>query len=105
MRGLIRHAHIPLGVIVVVFGLWTFLDPAVLRHYGIDSSEPNARIALRAIIGGGEIGLGITLAVGRLLESDRSTLNFFAAAVYSSVGISMYFAAFLEPFSLVGVQP
>lgn len=102
---LARHAHIPLGTILIVFGVWTFSDPAVLHHYGIDTSEPNARIGLRAIIGGGELGLGVTFVAGKFLKFDRRTLNFIAAGVFLSVGICRYFAAFLEPFSLVEVQP
>ena len=102
---LVRHAHIPFAAILIVFGGWTFSDPAVLHHYGIDTSEPNARIALRAIIGGGELGLGVTFVAGKFLKFDRRTLNFIAAGVFLSVGICRYFAAFLEPFSLVEVQP
>ncbi|WOR14396.1 hypothetical protein RYZ27_11500 [Hyphomonas sp. FCG-A18] len=102
---LARHAHIPLGAILVVFGIWTFTDPAVLHHYRVDTSQPNARIALRAIIGGGELGLGFTLAAGKFLKLDRRTLNFIAAIVFLSVGLCRLLAAFLEPYSLVGIQP
>ena len=102
---LARHAHIPLGAILVVFGMWTFTDPAVLHHYGIDTSQPNARIALRAIIGGGELGLGVTLLAGKFLKLDQRTLNFVAATVFLSVGISRLLAASLERSAAIGIQP
>ena len=102
---LARHVHILLGAILVGFGIWTFSDPAVLNHYGIDTSEPNARIALRAIIGGGELGLGVTLVAGKFLKLDRRTLNFIAATVFLSVGISRLLAASLERSSAIGIQP
>ena len=102
---LARHVHILLGAILVGFGIWTFSDPAVLNHYGIDTSEPNARIALRAIIGGGELGLGATLVAGKFSKLDRRTLNFIAATVFLSVGISRLLAASLERSSAIGIQP
>ena len=102
---LVRHAHIPFAAILIVFGVWTFSDPAVLHHYGIDTSEPNARIALRAIIGGGELGLGVTLLAGKFLKLDRRTLNFMAATVFLSVGVSRLLAASLERSAAIGMQP
>ena len=105
MNTLARHVHIPLGAILVVFGIWTFSDPDVLHHYGIDTAEPNARIALRAIIGGGEIGLGLALAVGTLFKLERKPLNFIAAAVFLSVGLCRLSAALLEHSASVGIQP
>ena len=102
---LARHVHILLGAILVGFGIWTFSDPAVLHHYGIDTSEPNVRIALRAIIGGGELGLGVTLVAGKFLKLDRRTLNFVAATVFLSVGVSRLLAASLERSAAIGIQP
>ena len=102
---LARHAYIPLGAILVVFGVWTFSDPAVLNYYGIDTSEPNGRIALRAIIGGGELGLCVTLLAGKFLRLDQRTLNFSAATVFLSVGVSRLFAASLECSEAIGIQP
>lgn len=104
-RTLAHHAHIPLGAILIVLGVWTFSDPTVLRHYGIDTSEPNARIALSAIIGGGEIGLGFVLVVGSILKFDRSTLNLVAASVFISVGACRISAALMEHSALFGIQP
>ena len=102
---LARHVHIPLGALLLVFGIWTFSDPAVLHHYGIDTSDPNARIALRAIMGGGELGLGVTLLVGKFLKLDQRTLNFMAATVFLSVGVSRLLAASLERSAAIGIQP
>ena len=102
---LVRNAHIPLGAILIVFGVWTFSDPAVLHRYDIDTSEPNARIALRAIIGGGELGLGATLLAGKFLKLDQRTLNFMAATVFLSVGGSRLLAASLERSAAIGIQP
>ena len=102
---LARHVHIPLGALLLVFGIWTFSDPAVLHHYGIDTSDPNARIALRAIMGGGELGLGVTLLVGKFLKLDQRTLNFMAATVFLSVGVSRLLADSLERSAAIGIQP
>ena len=102
---LARHVHIPSGALLLVFGIWTFSDPAVLHHYGIDTSDPNARIALRAIMGGGELGLGVTLLVGKFLKLDQRTLNFMAATVFLSVGVSRLLADSLERSAAIGIQP
>jgi len=101
---LARNAHATLGAILIVFGVWTFSDPAILHRYGIDTSEPNARIALRAIIGGGELGLGVTLLAGEFLKLDQRTLNFMAATVFLSVGVSRLLAASLERSAAIGSQ-
>ena len=68
----------------------------LLQHYGIDTSGPNQRIALRAIIGGGEIGIGLALATGRYFKLEQSSLNFVAASVFLSVGLCRFTAALFE---------
>jgi hypothetical protein len=97
--------HIGLGVLIFILGLWTFFNPELLNYYSISIDSPDARIAARAIIGGGEIGLGMTLMFGTLLGITHRALNIIAAVVFLSVGMGRLIAVLLEDGAFLGWQP
>lgn len=53
------------GLLFLILGVWSFADPEIFTDlYGIDAAKPSAAIALRSMIGGGEIGLGLFMCLG-----------------------------------------
>ena len=62
----------------------------------MDLVDPEARIAVRAIIGGGEVGLGLLLTVGTVVAFTNKALNSVAATVFLSVGLARVFAVLIE---------
>lgn len=66
-----------LASIFLLFGGVTLISPDVMGYYKIALEEPEARIAIRSIIGGGELALGILGYLGgriRLSVSQRNTV-------------------------------
>ena len=61
----LSRTHILMGLLLLVFGAITAIEPSVMSIYGIALEEPSARTAIRSIIGGGEIALGLSLVFGR----------------------------------------
>lgn len=105
MTTYLRHYHVLLGLLLIGLGIWTFINPEILRYYGVDLVDPEARIAVRAIIGGGEVGLGLLLTVGTFGAFTNKALNSMAATVFLSVGLARVFAILIEQGSAVGWQP
>ena len=101
----LRHFHVLLGLLLMGLGIWTFINPEILTYYGVVLVDPEARIAIRAIIGGGEVGLGLLLTVGTSGAFTNKALNSVAATVFLSVGLARVFAVLIEQGSAVGWQP
>ena len=101
----LRHFHVLLGLLLIGLGIWTFINPEILTYYGVVLVDPEARIAIRAIIGGGEVGLGLLLTVGTSGAFTNKALNSVAATVFLSVGLARVFAVLIEQGSAVGWQP
>jgi len=86
---------ITLGSILAAFGTVTLIWPSVIAYYGISIDSPEARIAVRAIIGGGEIAFGLILLFGSRLELSAHQRCALAAVIFSCIGsIRICFAAF-----------
>lgn len=105
MTTYLRHYHVLLGLLLIGLGILTFINPEILRYYGVVLVDPEARIAVRAIIGGGEVGLGLLLTVGTFGAFTNKALNSVAATVFLSVGLARVFAILIEQGSAVGWQP
>ena len=101
----LRHFHVLLGRLLLGLEIWTFINPEILTYYGVVLVDPEARIAIRAIIGGGEVGLGLLLTVGAVVAFTNKALNSVAATVFLSVGLARVFAVLIEQGSAVGWQP
>ena len=99
------RTHIIMGVLLLVFGAITAIEPSVMSVYGIAIDEPSARTAIRAIIGGGEIALGLALVFGRRAGSSDRALNAFAALVFGCVGAVRLSSAAVEGILTLSGQP
>ena len=96
MARLIRNIHVFLGLLLIAIGAVTFLYPELLGHYSISTDNPDSRIALKAMIGGGEIGFGVYLAFANLIGVQQRALNLAAAMLFISVGLTRFVATALE---------
>ena len=96
MAQLIRSVHVFLGLLLIAIGATTFLFPELLGHYSISTDHADSRIALKAIIGGGEIGVGVYLAFAKLIGIQQKPLNLAAATLFLSVGLARFVATMLE---------
>lgn len=102
---ILRFAHIGFGVMFIALGVFTIATPSIFSHYGIRIDTPEARIAIRAIVGGGEVGIGLFLLLGGLVNIRHSALNGSAATILLSVGLTRLIAAWLETSQTVSIQP
>ena len=76
-----------------------------MSYYAIGLDHPSARVAMRAMIGGGEIGIGVVLILGGRINLSSRQLSLIAAAVLICVGLSRVAAVFMEGADLLAVQP
>lgn len=93
------------GAIFIGLGLLTLIQPDVLEYYSIGVDSASARTAIRAMIGGGEVGLGIvTLCGGRIgfSVSQRCTL---AASIFLCVSFARLLSAVFEGELFRNSQP
>lgn len=102
---LLRNTHILFGLILIAIGVSTIFFPTVMEYYGIAIDRPESRIAIRAIIGGGELGLGLALVLGKYIGMEQRTLNGVSAFVFLSVGLVRLGAIYPERFHLSNWQP
>ena len=105
LRRWLSRTHILMGVLLLVFGAITAIEPSVMSVYGIALDEPSARTSIRSIIGGGEIALGLALAFGRKAGVSHRALNSFAALVFGCVGAVRLSSAAVEGIMALSSQP
>lgn len=74
------------GLLLLILGVWSFADPEVFTDlYGIDAAKPSAAIALRSMIGGGEIGLGLFLFLGKKFGVPLHSRLWLAVSLFACV--------------------
>lgn len=96
-----RVVFISLSSLLVSLGLITFVWPSILTLYGVDIADPTVRITLRAIIGGGEIGIGAGLLIAHRSGVGVHHLNKILAVVFISVGAARLTAGWLEDIAML----
>jgi hypothetical protein len=85
------------GALLLIFGIWSFADPEIFsKLYSIDASAPSATIAMRAMVGGGEIGLGLFLLLGGKLKVSLHSRLLLAAFLFVCVFTARASAIALE---------
>ncbi|WP_379553821.1 DUF4345 family protein [Qipengyuania sp. DGS5-3] len=93
------------GCIFLALGIVTLIQPEIMSYYAIGLDQPSARVAMRAMIGGGEIGIGVVLILGGRINLSSRQLSLTAAAIFICVGLSRVAAVFTEGADLLAVQP
>ncbi|MEL7196780.1 MAG: hypothetical protein AAGL10_00555 [Pseudomonadota bacterium] len=85
------------GLLLLILGVWSFADPEVFTElYGIDVAKPSAKIALRSMIGGGEIGLGLFMCLGGRFGVPLHSRLWLAASLFACVFLARAGAIALE---------
>ncbi len=93
------------GAIFFGLGVLTLIRPEVLKYYSIGVDNSPARTAVRAMIGGGEVGIGVVLLAGAwlgLYVSQRCTL---AAMIFVCVGLARLLSVGFEGDLVLASQP
>lgn len=93
------------GCIFLALGIVTLIQPEIMSYYAIGLDQPSARVAMRAMIGGGEIGIGVVLILGGRINLSSRQLSLIAAAIFVCVGLSRVAAVFMEGADLLAFQP
>lgn len=93
------------GCIFLALGIASLIQPEIMSYYAIGLDQPSARVAMRAMIGGGEIGIGVVLILGGRINLSSRQLSLTAAAIFICVGLSRVAAVFMEGADLLAVQP
>lgn len=85
------------GLLLLCLGAWSFFDPGIfIQLYGIGVANSTAKIALRAMIGGGEIGLGLYILVGGNFNISHWSRLTLATFVFGSVFVARACAVLLD---------
>ncbi|MEO9971987.1 MAG: hypothetical protein ABJG15_19490 [Hyphomonadaceae bacterium] len=88
----LRTMNIVMGLLFLLMGAVTFISPAIFTSlYGLGLPTPESRVAIRAIIGGGELSLSFIFLFGnRFGFSDviriRLALVTFAGVILFRLG-------------------
>ncbi|MEM7701607.1 MAG: DUF4345 family protein [Pseudomonadota bacterium] len=93
------------GALFLGLGLLTMIRPEVLEYYSIGVDSASARTAIRAMIGGGEIGLGTVLLGGHRWGFSLSQRCILAAVVFICVGLTRLVSSGLEFGFYLAHQP
>lgn len=93
------------GCIFLSLGIATLIHPEILSYYSISLDEPSARTAIRAMVGGGEVGITIVLLFGGYIKLSLSQRCLIAAAIFLCVGLSRLFAVTIEGADALAIQP
>lgn len=93
------------GCIFLVLGSATLVYPEILAYYSIALDQPPARVATRAMLGGGEIGIALLLLAGGRVGFSLRIRSLIAAVIFTCVGLSRVFAVGLEGLEALSVQP
>lgn len=99
---ILKYTNIVIGLLFLILGAATFYYPDLFTIlYGVELPTPESRVAIRAIIGGGELGLGICFLFGTRYGLTNIALTRLALTVFCSVVLARVIAIFLErSFSL-----
>jgi len=93
------------GLLFLGLGTLTLIRPEILGYYSIDVANDKARIAIRAMIGGGELALGLVIAAGQRIGISVKQRSLIAACVFLCVGLVRLAAAWMEGGLGVAQQP
>lgn len=93
------------GLIFLFLSLLTFAQPEIFAYYSIGVDTPAARIAIRAMIGGGELAVAVLLLFGASLNLTFKQRCVIGAVVFSCVGLARVLSGMGEGFEFLIGQP
>lgn len=93
------------GLIFLTLGMVTLVYPEILTYYSINLDQPSARVAIRAMLGGGELGIALLLLAGSRINLSPQQRSLIAAAIFVCVGLARLFAVGIEGIDVLTIQP
>lgn len=84
------------GIMLLGLGAVTLYYPEIMERYGLGIATAEARISTRAIIGGGEIGLGILMLAGGTVGFSMRQRLIIATVLFCSLVSVRLIAIVLE---------
>jgi len=93
------------GLIFLVLSFLTFVRPEILSYYSIGIDTAPARIAIRAMIGGGELGIASLLLFGARLGFSIRQRSLIAAIIFLCAGLARIIAGMGEGTDMLLEQP
>jgi len=76
---------VALGCLLLVMGLITFVYPQIMSRYGLVTDTLHAKLTIRALIGGSEIGLGLFMILGRKVQATISVRLWVGLSIFSGI--------------------
>lgn len=105
-RNFVRCSYpVAAGCIFLALGAATLIHPEILVYYAINLDQPSARTAMRAMVGGGEIGIALILLLGGKINLSLSQRSLIAAAICICVGLSRLLGFYIEGINFPISQP
>ena len=74
-----------LACLLLGMGITTFLYPQVMARYGMVTDTLHAKLTIRALIGGSEIGLGLFMLLGRKVQATISVRLWVGLSIFSGI--------------------
>lgn len=75
-----------IGVLLLSFGIVTLIYPEVFNSlYGLEMPTSDSIAAIRTIIGGSEIALGLLFLIGPKVGVSNKSLSIIGASIFSSL--------------------
>ena len=93
------------GTIFIGLGLLTLFQPDVFEYYSIGVDSASARTAIRAMVGGGEVGIGLVILCGSHLGFSINQRCTLAASIFLCVGLARLLSAAFEGELQLTSQP
>jgi hypothetical protein len=83
-----RLAHVVIvsfGCMLIALGTLTALHPEIMTRYGLSADNAHASSTIMAVIGGGEIGLGLFALLGKSIGVTLQARIYLLLFVFSGV--------------------
>lgn len=83
------------GLMLIALGMTTVIYPEIMTRYGVAASTVHAKSTIMAVIGGGEIGLGMFVLIGHKFGVTVSARLILLSSIFAGILIARLLAAFL----------
>lgn len=93
----LRITNLAMGLLFLAMGAATFISPTIFTSlYGVGLQTPESRVAIRAIIGGGEISFAFIFLFGNFFGLTSLMRIRLALIIFSGVILARFGAITLE---------
>lgn len=93
------------GLILLFFGILTLFYPYIMTHYGVSVETAQTRIAIRGLLGGGEITLAVIFLFGPRFGFDKLVCVRLITLLFFGVGLTRLIAGLWEGWDIFWALP